>query len=46
LFAESAHGRRYHEATIQALERAFARGSMQLGLELGALEKRETRSNS
>lgn len=45
-FAESPYGRRYHEATIHALERAFARGSMQLGLELGTLEKREERSNS
>jgi len=45
-FAESPYGRRYHEATIHALGQAFARGSMQLGLELGTLEKREERSHS
>jgi hypothetical protein len=45
-FAESPYGRRYHEATIHALGHAFARGSMQLGLELGTLEKREERSHS
>lgn len=45
-FAESAPGRRYHEAAIHAIQRAFAQGSVQLGLELGALEKREVRSRS
>lgn len=45
-FAESPHGRRYHQAAIGALDQAFARGSLQLGLELGTLEKREERSNS
>lgn len=45
-FAESPAGKRYHLAAVRAMDAAFARGSIELGLALGALEKREARSNS
>lgn len=45
-FAESPAAARYHQASIDAIENVFARGSMQLGLEIGAavtpVEKRNS----
>ena len=46
VFAESAVGRRSHKVSIQGIEKAFAEGSLELGMALGAMAPRRDRSRT
>ena len=46
VFAESPAGRRYHRVSIQGIEKAFAQGSLELGMALGTIAPKRDRSRT